>query len=874
MAQFFLNDICTYKNPTEDIVIHGSLTYVWNHVDQPPIDLESKDFLVPKNLPEHIRAQIERTKLVPRGYAVIEDLHTGSGVLVPEDFLHLDDRYFSRGDVVKRSPSDAQSGTTIANSVVCTLQPCIRVPHVAEGYFQEFELPVGLTGDNPRIVSHGLMPYRRWNKGDSAFQHNWVGSVIDPNEHVTLLLENGSIVECVDSKGLRAKIQDPLDAESPFVPMHAKTRDIKAGSRWANTESFSPGQTVSVSKKALSKSECIYGIQDGSCRRGLILSVSYRPVQVDWKLPRTGEPDENFVMDPFYSTEAGGPYDRSRGIEMPEFPLREPPYEAVHQDMSIGEFVVINNPSSIEMIYRAYEWQHVNIPTRVPERDGWGLDFVVARIIDTSNRATVQWQDSTVTKERGTSICPYTEVDDYEVWPGELVSLKEQEEKDQSVGFETFTRTRMVGVVQSVNAAERVASIRWFEAADVTLSGVFAQEVVWPHSTFGKLGERITENSLYEIAGHWGLVKRRGDTVRITHPEKLFLATPMYEKKRAMPTDIPFVRPSDDAIDWFGEIVDLTLDGRLVVRLGRLDEVKDVICEYSNITVITSADDDTTDTESDDSAATDEPLGLQANQLAKPEKTTIEYDGPVPSEANDQQWDTESESGNGGEGESQSGNQSQPQSESESDGTDSREISADMSVSNATTESVKDSGMLSETSHLDNVSTTGHASPPSSPAPFVILDGPSPEVQFDTNGDGTPRSQDWLRAVHREHKILRSSLPQGVYARTWENSMEIIRVLMVGPSGTPYALAPFVFDLKMHSNFPMEPPKAFFHSWTNGIGRVNPNLYEDGKVCLSLLGTWAAAEDSEGWVTGRSSILQVILSLLGLVLVKEPFYSK
>jgi ubiquitin-protein ligase len=47
-------------------------------------------------------------------------------------------------------------------------------------------------------------------------------------------------------------------------------------------------------------------------------------------------------------------------------------------------------------------------------------------------------------------------------------------------------------------------------------------------------------------------------------------------------------------------------------------------------------------------------------------------------------------------------------------------------------------------------------------------------------------------------------------------------------------------------SFPFDPPKAYFHSWTNGRGRVNPNLYEEGKVCLSILGTWAG-EQSESW---------------------------
>lgn len=51
---------------------------------------------------------------------------------------------------------------------------------------------------------------------------------------------------------------------------------------------------------------------------------------------------------------------------------------------------------------------------------------------------------------------------------------------------------------------------------------------------------------------------------------------------------------------------------------------------------------------------------------------------------------------------------------------------------------------------------------------------------------------------------------------------------------------------------------------------VNPNLYEEGKVCLSILGTWAG-DKSESWSPSRSSLLQALVSIQGLVLVKEPY---
>lgn len=47
------------------------------------------------------------------------------------------------------------------------------------------------------------------------------------------------------------------------------------------------------------------------------------------------------------------------------------------------------------------------------------------------------------------------------------------------------------------------------------------------------------------------------------------------------------------------------------------------------------------------------------------------------------------------------------------------------------------------------------------------------------------------------------------------------------------------------------------------------NLYEEGKVCLSILGTWAG-DKNEMWSSSRSSLLQAFVSIQGLVLVKEP----
>ena len=50
----------------------------------------------------------------------------------------------------------------------------------------------------------------------------------------------------------------------------------------------------------------------------------------------------------------------------------------------------------------------------------------------------------------------------------------------------------------------------------------------------------------------------------------------------------------------------------------------------------------------------------------------------------------------------------------------------------------------------------------------------------------------------------------------------------------------------------------------------NPNLYTDGKVCLSLLGTW----QGEPWQPGKSTLLQVLVSIQSLILVNDPYFNE
>jgi len=50
-------------------------------------------------------------------------------------------------------------------------------------------------------------------------------------------------------------------------------------------------------------------------------------------------------------------------------------------------------------------------------------------------------------------------------------------------------------------------------------------------------------------------------------------------------------------------------------------------------------------------------------------------------------------------------------------------------------------------------------------------------------------------------------------------------------------------------------------------------LYNCGKVCLSLLGTWHG-DHGESWHPTTSTLLQVLMSIQALILVPDPFFNE
>jgi len=140
--------------------------------------------------------------------------------------------------------------------------------------------------------------------------------------------------------------------------------------------------------------------------------------------------------------------------------------------------------------------------------------------------------------------------------------------------------------------------------------------------------------------------------------------------------------------------------------------------------------------------------------------------------------------------------------------------------------------------------------------------------------DDQPKSSpgiEFYKAVKKEYQILLNCLPEGIIVRAFEDRLDLYSAMILGPVDTPYEGSIFLFDLKIPETYPQSPPKVHFYSYLGfWDGGIHPNLYNTGTVCLSILGTWAGPR----WDPKNSSILQVLVSIQGLVLVKEPYYSE
>ena len=110
----------------------------------------------------------------------------------------------------------------------------------------------------------------------------------------------------------------------------------------------------------------------------------------------------------------------------------------------------------------------------------------------------------------------------------------------------------------------------------------------------------------------------------------------------------------------------------------------------------------------------------------------------------------------------------------------------------------------------------------------------NPEVPRARNPSGQA-----LKRIYRDINSLRKDPLPGIYFVPDEKNNCLGYLLLIGPLDTPYEGGFFFFMLAFPDDYPFSPPQVKILNTGGGTVRFNPNLYANGKVCLSILGTWS-----------------------------------
>jgi ubiquitin-conjugating enzyme E2 Z len=99
----------------------------------------------------------------------------------------------------------------------------------------------------------------------------------------------------------------------------------------------------------------------------------------------------------------------------------------------------------------------------------------------------------------------------------------------------------------------------------------------------------------------------------------------------------------------------------------------------------------------------------------------------------------------------------------------------------------------------------------------------------------------------------------GIYYFAEDENVMMGKACIFGPQGSPYEDCPMMYDITIGNTFPFDPPTVKFTTY-DGRTRFHPNMYVEGKVCLSILGTWAGPKWTS--IMRISTILVTLQSLM------------
>jgi len=128
------------------------------------------------------------------------------------------------------------------------------------------------------------------------------------------------------------------------------------------------------------------------------------------------------------------------------------------------------------------------------------------------------------------------------------------------------------------------------------------------------------------------------------------------------------------------------------------------------------------------------------------------------------------------------------------------------------------------------------------------------------------------RLIKDVREMIKNPLDEdGIYYKHDDTNILQGYAYISGPSESQYIGGNYFFKFKFPSDYPHQPPKVLFMT-SDGFTRFHPNMYKNGKMCLSVLNTWRGDQ----W-TGCQSIRTILLTIISIMdnypLLHEPGFT-
>ncbi|KAI0832769.1 hypothetical protein BC628DRAFT_1415018 [Trametes gibbosa] len=728
--------------------------------------------------------------------------------IVSEDTLELVDRLYQPGDLLKRSVDDVQSGIVTRTNVK------VRVDHSINGQ----AVPGWLSKDEIEAAVEIDM-------GEYVIYNDWVGQVVEMFDESLVEVPGGTLVRLPElSARLAVGEKGPDILPQPVSSMSGILGFLLGGNRPSSQDT--------------------------------VISVKHTVLAVAWLAI-------NQALSPEEAASRPRPQRYWHGADLGKLAVVT---RRAEEAMQVGDRVRLKAPGGPVSKHGK--------STEAREQ------IIVDTLIVQETRTTVDilWQNGTRETIEAKNTVPYLNPDEYDSWPGDHVLWKTEDEKRHVV-------------VQSVDAQDRTAYVRVVETGTTELASVLELD---SHGTGDWSALAPAHDGLGVRRGDFVFIHRAGSTngarppmvPRIGEVEEWVRESPVLEPsgqvggwrrdmtelgsqiaerrgKDGSVEEAPLKQAGkeDKSLDWFGEVLDLRLDGTVEVVLPNADIV---VVPLARLTRLYDSVEQLEDLWGDDEGTVEE--GEEDVEVWEMNQDGHWVEGTM--DDDDDEWESADEDLDGDGMDVDNGGEWSPSTDTvtvlptASVGSAGAEPApaTDTHPASAVPADTKDEMVVEDAAQEADIPLKRFEVLPSAPVDHAYYNTPPAQ-----------HTRQFMARMSKEYKALQSSLPDSIIVRAYEDRTDLLRSLIIGPENTPYEDAPFVIDWMLDANFPQTPPIAHFLSWTNGNGRVNPNLYEEGKVCLSILGTWAG-DKSESWSASRSSLLQALVSIQGLVLVKEPWF--